>query len=98
MSPTDEQTASSSVQAPISPSSENSLNVILGVPMPTPGMPGAPKFKGMCVSDFLDLLEQHANSMQVPHTQLPCYVLRYYHSKVQMVIGASAFCQEMTGL
>jgi len=62
---------------------------MLGVPMPTPGMPGAPKFKGKCVSDFLDALEQHADSAQVSHMPLPGYVLRYCHSKVQMVIGSS---------
>ncbi|KIJ91059.1 hypothetical protein K443DRAFT_35610, partial [Laccaria amethystina LaAM-08-1] len=43
-------------------SSDTSLNATLGVPMPTPGTPGAPKFKGKHVSDFLDALEQHADS------------------------------------
>ena len=42
--------------------SDTSLNATLGVPMPTPGVPGAPKFKGKRVSDFLDVLEQHADS------------------------------------
>jgi len=59
--------------------------------MPTPGTPGAPKFKGKWVSDFLDLLEQHADSARVAHSQLPGYVLRYCHPKVRMVIGASPF-------
>ncbi|KIJ94130.1 hypothetical protein K443DRAFT_66194, partial [Laccaria amethystina LaAM-08-1] len=46
----------------VSSSSDTSLNATLGVPMPTPGTPGAPKFKGKRVSDFLDALEQHADS------------------------------------
>ena len=70
--------------------SDTSLNATLGVPMPTPGTPGAPKFKGKHVSDFLDALEQHADSARVPHSLLPGYVLRYCHTKVRMVIGASA--------
>ena len=68
--------------------SDTSLNAALGVPMPTAGTPGAPKFKGKHVSDFLDVLEQHANSARVPHSLLPGYVLRYCHTKVRMVIGA----------
>jgi len=91
MSPTNDLHSSSSVQPLISPSSKNSLNITLGVPMPTPGMPGAPKFKGKWVSDFLDLLKQHADSARVAHTLLPGYVLRYCHPKVQVVIGASPF-------
>ena len=70
--------------------SDTSLNATLGVPMPTPGTPGAPKFKGKHVSDFLDALEQHADSARVPHSLLPGYVLRYCHSKVRLVIGASS--------
>ena len=69
--------------------SETSLNTTLGVPMPTPGMPGAPKFKGKNVSDFLDSLKQHTDSARVLHSLLPGYVLRYCHTKVRMVIGAS---------
>ena len=34
----------------------------LGVPMPTPGTPSAPHFRGKCVEDFLDSLDQHADS------------------------------------
>ena len=70
--------------------SDTSLNATLGVPMPTPGTPGAPKFKGKHISDFLDALEQHADSARVPHSLLPGYVLRYCHSKVRLVIGASS--------
>ena len=73
-----------------SSSSNMSITVTLGVPMPTPGMPGTPKFKGRHVSDFLDALEQHADSARVPHSLLPGYVLRYCHAKVQMVIGVSS--------
>ena len=58
--------------------------------MPTPGTPGAPKFKGRHVSDFLDALKQHADSTRVSHSLLPGYVLRYCHAKVRLVIGASA--------
>jgi len=73
-----------------SSSSDTSLNATLGVPMPTPGTPSAPKFRGKHVSDFLDALEQHADSARVSHSLLPGYVLRYCHSKVRLVIGASA--------
>jgi len=69
-------------------SSDKSLNATLGIPMPTPGLPGTPKFKGKHISDFLDVLEQHADSARVSHSLLPSYVLRYCHSKVWMVIGA----------
>jgi len=78
-----------SIDSIILSSSDTSLNVTLGIPMPTPGMPGAPKFKGKHVSDFLDVLEQHADSARVSHSLLPSDVLRYCHSKVQVVIGAS---------
>lgn len=87
MSPTDPNASPDSL---ISSPSDTSLNATLGVPMLTPGMPGAPKFKGKHVSDFLDALEQHADSARVPHSLLPGYVLRYCHLKVRMVIGASA--------
>ena len=90
MIPNNDHTDSPPLQGPTSSSSESSLNATLGVPMPTPGTPGAPKFKGKRISDFLDSLEQHADSARVPHSQLPSYVLRYCHTKVRMVIGASA--------
>ena len=86
MSPADNITSMGSLN---SSASETSLNATLGVPMPMPGTPGAPKFKGKHVSDFLDSLEQHADSARVAHSLLPGYVLRYCHTKVQMVIGAS---------
>jgi len=89
MSPTNEHRSLSAVQPVIPSSSDTSLNAMLGIPMPTPGMPGAPKFKGKHVSDFLDALEQHADSAQISHTLSPGYILRYCHSKVRMVIGLS---------
>jgi len=89
MSPTNDPHLLSSKKPVVSSSSDTSLNAMLGVPMPTPGTPGAPKFKGKRVSDFLDALEQHADSARVSHMLLPGYVLRYCHSKVQMVIGSS---------
>ena len=58
--------------------------------MPTPRTPTAPHFKGKHVQDFLDSLEQHADSARVPHSQLPRYVLRYCHTKVRIVIEGSA--------
>jgi len=57
--------------------------------MPTPGTPAAPNFKGKRIEDFLDSLEQHADSAWVPHSQLPGYVLRYCHMKVRVVIEGS---------
>ena len=77
---------------PIVPSSsESSIVTTLGIPMPTPGTPTAPYFKGRRVEDFLDSLEQHADSARVPHSQLPGYVLRYCHMKVRVVIEGSKF-------
>jgi len=86
MSPAN-QTVSSPLSLGSSPS-DTSLNAMLGIPMPTPGTPGAPKFKGKHNSDFLDSLKQHMDSARVPHSLLPGYVLRYCHSKVWIVIGS----------
>jgi len=61
----------------------------LSIPMPTPGTPNAPLFKGKHVNDFLDSLEQHADSAKIPHNHLPSYVLRYCHTKVCKVISGS---------
>jgi len=61
----------------------------LSIPMPTPGTPNAPLFKGKCVNDFLDSLEQHTDSAKIPHNRLPSYVLRYCHIKVCKVISGS---------
>ena len=88
MGPGDDQTLPENNSVKSSPS-DMSLNATLGIPMPTPGASGAPKFKGKCVSDFLDSLEQHADSACIPHSLLPGYVLRYCHTKVRTVIGAS---------
>jgi len=80
MSPVDPIT---STQPSLGSSSlDTSLNAMLGIPMPTPDTPGAPKFKGKHVSDFLDPLKQHTESARVPHSLLPGYGLRYCHSKV----------------
>jgi hypothetical protein len=82
---------SSMAELPLAPSSsDSSIVTTLGVPMPTPGTPTAPYFKGKRVEDFLDSLEQHADSARVAHTQLPGYVLRYCHTKVRIVIEGSA--------
>ena len=69
--------------------SESSIVTTLGVPMPIPGTPSAPHFRGKRVEDFLDSLEQHADSARVPHSQLPGYVLHYCHMKVRVVIEGS---------
>ena len=69
---------------------ESSIVMTLGIPMPTPGTPTAPYFKGRHIEDFLDSLEQHADSAQVPHSQLPGYI-RYCHMKVRVVIEGSKF-------
>ena len=45
-----------------SSTSESSVVTTIGVPMPTPGTSTAPYFKGKRVEDFLDSLEQHADS------------------------------------
>jgi len=70
---------------------EPTIVTTIGVPMPTPGTPTAPLFKGKRVEDFLDSLEQHADSARVPHSHLPGYVLRYCHMKVRIVIEGSTF-------
>ena len=76
----------------VTSSSDSSVVTTIGIPMPTPGTPTAPYFKGKRVEDFLDSLEQHADSARVPHVQLPGYVLRYCHMKVRIVIeGASVW-------
>jgi len=61
----------------------------LSIPMPTPGTPNTPLFKGKRVNDFLDSLEQHTDSAKIPHNHLPSYVLRYCHTKVCKVISGS---------
>jgi len=73
-------------------SSESSIVSLttLSVPMPMPGTPSAPLFKGKHVEDFLDSLEQHADSMRIDHNHLPPYILRYCHTKVCKVISGSA--------
>ena len=72
-----------------SSASESSVVTTIGIPMPTPGTATAPLFKGKRVEDFLDSLEQHADSARVPHSHLPGYVLRYCHMKVRIVIEGS---------
>ncbi|KIJ94200.1 hypothetical protein K443DRAFT_110824, partial [Laccaria amethystina LaAM-08-1] len=77
--------------SPSTSSSDSSINLAtLSVPMPTPGTANAPLFKGKRVNDFLDSLEQHADSAKIPHNHLPSYVLRYCHTKVCKVISGSA--------
>jgi len=58
-------------------------------PMPTPGCPDAPLFKGKHVTDFLDSLEAHATAANVPLNDLPAYVLRYCHLRVRNIIDSS---------
>jgi len=73
-------------------SSESSIVSLatLSVPMPMPGTPSAPLFKGKRIEDFLDSLEQHADSARIDHNHLPPYILRYCHTKVCKVISGSA--------
>jgi len=72
-------------------SSDSSISLAtLSVPMPMPGTPTAPLFKGKHVEDFLDSLEQHADSTRIPHNHLPSYILCYCHTKVCKVINGSA--------
>ena len=79
------------VDSPSTSTSDSSISLAtLSIPMPTPGTPNAPLFKGKRVNDFLDSLEQHADSAKIPHNHLPSYVLRYCHTKVCKVISGSA--------
>jgi hypothetical protein len=59
------------------------------LPMPTPGSPTAPYFKGRHVTDFLDSLEAHATAANLPLNDLPGYVLRYCHLRVRNIIESS---------
>jgi len=54
-----------------------------------PGTSATPLFKGKCVNDFLDSLEQHADNAWIPHNQLPAYIFRYCHTKVCKIINRS---------
>ena len=74
----------------VSSASESSVVTTIGVPMPTPGTATAPHFKGKCIEDFLDSLEQHADSARVPHSHLPGYVLCHCHMKVRIVVEGAA--------
>ena len=58
-------------------------------PMPTPGSPNAPYFKGEHVDDFLDSLEVHAGAADVALNDLPAFVLRYCHRRVRYVIESA---------
>jgi len=82
----------------VSSCSDTSLNAMLGIPMLTPGMLGAPKFKGKRVSDFLDVLKQHADSARV-HT---CFYLVMFLDiviqKLGWLLARLCYCLEMTGL
>jgi len=55
-------------------------------PMPTPGSPNAPHFKGKCMTDFLDALKVHATAANIPQQNLPAYILRYCHRCIQQII------------
>jgi hypothetical protein len=59
------------------------------LPMPTPGSPNAPLFKGQRATDFLDSLEAHATAANVPLNDLPGFVLRYCHRRVRNIINCS---------
>jgi len=61
------------------------------MPMPTPSSPGAPRFKGEHVNDFLDSLEVHANSAEVDLNDLPSYVLCYCSRHVKYVIEVATY-------
>jgi hypothetical protein len=61
----------------------------LSTPMPTPGSPNAPYFKGDRVTDFLDSLEAHGKAAYIPNDELPSYVLRYVHRKVRNIIESA---------
>ena len=66
------------------------LHAILDTQQPTSGTATAPYSKGKCVADFLDSLEQHADSTWIPHSHLLGYVLCYRHMKVRVVIEGSS--------
>jgi hypothetical protein len=63
---------------------------ILVTPMPTPGTPYAPLFKGERVKDFLDSLEVHADSARIDRNDLPGYVLRYCNRHVRNTIESAS--------
>ena len=61
----------------------------IALPMPTPGSPNAPLFKGQRVTDFLDSLEAHATAANIALNNLPAFVLRYCHRRVRNIINTS---------
>jgi hypothetical protein len=62
----------------------------LTVPMPTPNTDNAPYFKGTCVDDFLDALENHADNTHIPYASLPTYVPRYCSDSIRQLIRQHA--------
>ncbi|GLB39066.1 hypothetical protein LshimejAT787_0602280 [Lyophyllum shimeji] len=80
-------TAPPMAHTPTNSSTSSSFN--LSVPMPTAGMPTSPSFNGHRIHDFLDGLEQHADSAHLSHDQLPQYVLRYCTNRVRQVIESA---------
>lgn len=64
--------------------------IVYVLPMPMPGSPNAPHFKGQRVSDFLDSLETHAPAVYIPLNDLSAYVLCYFHRWVCNIIDSSA--------
>jgi len=61
----------------------------LAQPMPTPGSPNMPHFKGEHVTDFLDALKAHAMAANIPQHNLPAYILRYCHRCIQQIIESA---------
>jgi hypothetical protein len=62
---------------------------MLVIPMPTPGSPNMPHFKGKHITDFLDSLEAHAMATNVQFNDLPAYDLHYCHRHVRNIMEYS---------
>lgn len=59
------------------------------IPMPTPGFLHVPPFRGQPITDFLDSLEAHATTANVPLDDLQAYVLHYCHRRVHNIVDSS---------
>ena len=61
----------------------------ISLPMPMPGSPNVPLFKGQHVTDFLDLLEAHATAANIALNNLPAFVVQYCRHPICNIINTS---------
>jgi hypothetical protein len=60
------------------------------IPMPTPGSPNVPHFKGKHITDCLYCLEAHTMATGIIFNNLPAYILCYcHHHHIHNIIDSS---------